>query len=197
MQHPCRKKKKVLAYHNPLSNDCLKSLAVPLSLYKIRQGEVILPIRQAWTLPSKWTNSPMTSSAELSVHHYISFVQKLQASIQTGRVGHARWGQKKPASKCYATQSLEHQVELQEHCRSLHSEGQLGMDRVYRVTSLRSRCGHHVSASVFAKCTQMHRAHVLFTRLAPANNLKTIHLSGIPEAWKNDWFAGVVGRGKK
>lgn len=81
-------------------------------------------------------------------------------------------------------------------CRSIvghgHSEGQPGMDRVRRVTSFRSRCGHHTNTSVFAKCTQMHSAHVLFTRLAVANTQKTIHLSGIPEAWQNDWFAAVA-----
>lgn len=86
-------------------------------------------------------------------------------------------------------------------CRSIlghgHSEGQLEMDRVRRVMSLRSRCGLHVNTSVFAKCTQMHRAHVLFTRLAAANTQKTIHLSGIPEAWQNDWFAAIASSGKK
>lgn len=80
--------------------------------------------------------------------------------------------------ECSATQSLERQAEPQRGIVGHgHSEGQLGMDCVRRV-----RCGHHTSATVSAKRTQMLRAHVLFTRLDVANTQKTIHLSGIPEA---------------
>lgn len=111
---------------------------------------VILPIK---ILPSKRTNfsHDFISRAVSTSLRLICCRSSRQVSRQT--------------EACSATQySLEHQAELDEHRRS-RSLRKVSLEQTLSVASLLSRCGHHVSGSVCAKRTQMHRAHALFTRL--------------------------------
>lgn len=75
-----------------------------------------------------------------------------------------------------------------------HSGGQHGHFHASCPTSLWDRCGHRQAADLSFRLAHSNAAppHELFTRPALASAQQAIHLSGIPEAWQNDWSAAAA-----